>query len=126
VVDACFFASPLISYLVVVVVIVCLLVLLQFARLGLCNRDWNCVIPGGLVVACFFVRCVLLIVVWFEFAGFGSCGCSWAFWCFLTGLLFVACSCLPRVCNVGMLHPQLDLFLHSFAVDSPYNTIEIK
>jgi hypothetical protein len=58
-----FFASPLISYLVVVVVIVCLLVLLQFARLGLCNRDWNCVIPGGLVVACFFVRCVLLIVV---------------------------------------------------------------
>jgi hypothetical protein len=32
----------LISYLHVVVVLVCLLVLLQFARFGLCNSDWNC------------------------------------------------------------------------------------
>jgi hypothetical protein len=63
VVHACFFASPLISYFVVVVVVVFFLLLLQFAHLGLCNRDWNYVIPGGLVVAFFFVRCVLLIVV---------------------------------------------------------------
>jgi hypothetical protein len=56
-------ASPLISYLPVVVVLVCLFVLLQFARLGFCNRDWNCDIPGGLVVACFFVRWMLFIVV---------------------------------------------------------------
>jgi hypothetical protein len=57
------FASPLMSYLAVVVVLVCLFVLLQFARLGFCNRNWNCVIPGALVVACFFVYCMLFIVV---------------------------------------------------------------
>ena len=100
-----FFASPLISYLHVVVVLACLFVLLQFACLGFCNCDWNCVIPGGVVVACFFLRCVLFLVVWFDFAGFRSCACNWAFWCFLVGLLCVVCSCLPRVCNVGMLHP---------------------
>jgi hypothetical protein len=38
-----FFASPLISYLHVVVVLACLFVFLQFARLGFCNSDWNCV-----------------------------------------------------------------------------------
>jgi hypothetical protein len=57
------FASPVISYLRVDVVLACLFVLLQFVRLGFCNRDWNCVIPGGVVVACFFLRCMLFIVV---------------------------------------------------------------
>jgi hypothetical protein len=57
------FASPLMSYLAVVVVLVCLFVLLQFSRLGFFNRNWNCVIPGALVAACFFVRCMLFIVV---------------------------------------------------------------
>jgi hypothetical protein len=113
------FASPLISYFPFVVVLDFLFVLLQFACLGFCNRDWNCIISGGLVVACFFVRCMLFIVVLFEFAELRSCGCSWAFWCFLTRFLFVACSCFPRVCNVGVLHPQLDLLLHCFVVDSP-------
>jgi hypothetical protein len=56
-------ASRLISYLLVLVVLVCLFILLQFARLGFCNRDWNRDIPGGLVVACFFVRWMIFIVV---------------------------------------------------------------
>jgi hypothetical protein len=57
-------ASPLISYLlVVVVVVVCLFVLLHFAHLGFCNRDWNYDIPGGLISTCFFVRWMLFIVV---------------------------------------------------------------
>jgi hypothetical protein len=34
-------ACSLVSCLPVVVVLVFLLVLLQFARLGFCNRDWN-------------------------------------------------------------------------------------
>jgi hypothetical protein len=58
-----FTAYPLISYFPIVVVLVCLFVLLQFARLGFCNRDWNYGIPGGLFVACFFVRWMLFIVV---------------------------------------------------------------
>jgi hypothetical protein len=56
-------ASPLISYFLVVVVLVFLFVLLQFAHLGFCNRDWNCDIPGQLVGACFFVHWMLFIVV---------------------------------------------------------------
>jgi hypothetical protein len=111
-----FFASPLIFYLHVVIVLACMFVLLQFACMGFCNYNWNCAIPGGVVVVCFFLRCMLFLVVWFDFAGFRSCACSWAFWCFLDGLLFSSCSCFPRVCNVGMLHPQLDLLLHFFAL----------
>jgi hypothetical protein len=56
------FCMPLISYLHVVVVLACLFVLLQFGRLGFCNRDWNNIVPGGVVVACFFLGCMLFIV----------------------------------------------------------------
>jgi hypothetical protein len=60
---SCFlFASPLIYYLFVIVFIVFLFVLLQFARLGFCKRDWNCVIPMDwlLLASLFIVSCLLL------------------------------------------------------------------
>jgi hypothetical protein len=57
------FYMPLISYLHVVVVLVCLFVLLQFGRLGFWNRDWNNIIHGGgLLLASFFVVCCLLLL----------------------------------------------------------------
>jgi hypothetical protein len=60
---SCFLlASPLIFYFPVVFVVVCMFVLLQFAGLGFCNRDWKSDILGGLVVAFFFVCWMLFIV----------------------------------------------------------------
>ena len=56
------FCMALISYLHVVVVLACLFVLLQFARLGFCNRDWNNIVPRGVVASCFFLHCMLFIV----------------------------------------------------------------
>jgi hypothetical protein len=56
------FCMPLIFYLHVVVVVAFLFMLLQFACLGFCNRDWNNIVPRGVVVSFFFLHCMLLIV----------------------------------------------------------------
>jgi hypothetical protein len=61
--DSCLlFTSPLIYYLPVIVFIVSMFVLLQFARLGFCKRDWNCMIPMDwlLLASLFVVSCLLL------------------------------------------------------------------
>jgi hypothetical protein len=70
-----------------------------------------------MLTSLFVVCCLLLFDSTLQ--GWGPAACSWAFWCFLTGLLFATYSCLPRDCNVGLMHPQLNLLLHCFAVDSP-------
>jgi hypothetical protein len=56
-----------ISYLHVGIVLACVFMLLQFSRLGFFNRNWNNIVPGGVVAACFFLRCMLFIVAWFDF-----------------------------------------------------------
>jgi hypothetical protein len=59
-----FFMAP-ISYLHVLVVLACLFVLLQFARLGFCSRDCKSLVPGGgggLLLFPFFVVCCLLLL----------------------------------------------------------------
>jgi hypothetical protein len=56
------FFMALISYLHVLIVLACLLMLLQFARLGFCSHDWKSLVPRGVVVACSFLRCMLFIV----------------------------------------------------------------
>jgi hypothetical protein len=56
------FFMALISYLHVLVVLACMFMLLQFARLGFCSHNWKSLIPGGVVVACSFLRCMLFIV----------------------------------------------------------------
>jgi hypothetical protein len=62
------------------------------------------------------VRRLLLVVVWFKFASLRSCGCSWACSCFLVGLLLVVFFCFLRLCKVGVLRRQLELFFFHFAV----------
>jgi hypothetical protein len=56
------FSSPLIYYFHVIFFLVCLFVLLQFARLGFCKRNWNCVIPMDwlFLAYLFIVSCLLL------------------------------------------------------------------
>jgi hypothetical protein len=74
-----------------------------------------------LLLASFFVVCCLLL---FD-STLQSSGPARAVGPYLqgsgpapaVGFLFAACSCLPRVCNVGMLHLQLDLWLHFFVVE---------
>jgi hypothetical protein len=56
------FFMALIFYSHVLIVLVCLFVLLQFARLGFCSRDWKSLILGEVVVACSFLHCMLFIV----------------------------------------------------------------
>jgi hypothetical protein len=60
------FYMPLISCLHVFVVIAFLFVLLQFGRLGFCNRDWKIIVPWpflwGVVVASFFLCYIMFIV----------------------------------------------------------------
>jgi hypothetical protein len=75
-----FFMAP-ISYLHVLVVLACLFVLLQFARLGFCSRDCKSLVLGG-----------------------GGGGC-----CFFLSSLYVVYCFLIRICRVPV--PRLHLGL---------------
>jgi hypothetical protein len=72
-----------------------------------------CLFVGSLV------RRLLLVVVWFKFASLRSCSCSWACSCLLVGLLLVVFFCLLRLCKVGVLRRQLELFFFTLRCSSP-------
>jgi hypothetical protein len=109
------FFMALISYLHVLVVLTCMFVLLQFARLGFCSRDWKSLVPGGwLLFVPFFVVCCLLLL---DSTLQGSCpthalGPFGAFWLGSYLVLFLVCpgfamlGCCIRGCISGYI------FLH--------------
>jgi hypothetical protein len=80
----------------------------------------NLVIVGDTYVVCWFSGCclftgslvcqLLLVVIWLKFTSLGPWGCSWAYSCFLASLLLVLFFCLLRLCKVGFLRRQLELF----------------
>jgi hypothetical protein len=88
------FFMALISYLHVLVVLACMFVLLQFARLGFCSRDWKSLVPRGwLLLTPFFIVCCLLLLD-STFQGSGpepALGPFGTFWLGSYLMLFIVC-----------------------------------
>jgi hypothetical protein len=76
---------------------------------------------GCCLFASSLVRLLLIVVVWFKFVSLRSWGCNWSCSCFLTRFFLDVFFWLLRLCRVGVMHWQLELFVFHFVLFRSYN-----